>query len=391
MAVPLTVLWLLGAINAINLLDGIDGLATVLGLVLSLTFAAIALFVGRPEIAILSFVFAGSLAGFGLLNFPPASIFLGDSGSMLIGFLMGVLAIKGSMKGPGTVLLAAPLAVWTLPILDSAAAIVRRKLTGRSIYAPDRGHLHHRLLDRLGSNVRVLAFVAACCGVTSAAAMVSVVLKNDVAALSVGLAVVAIFVATGAFGRAEFLLLVGRLRSFLRSFLRLGLSGQPTASQSSIRLQGTVPWEYIWNALTESAEKLLFRRIHLYVNMPHFHEVFNAVWERQCFDESDTCWRMEMPLMVGDQRVGRLKVEGQERQGAQTSAHDDMAMLLELVGTCESYLQSVMLTHHARRGEVQRPPQRPVLAGVGLAGAGAVLASVGEENLVTAPSGGGLG
>jgi UDP-GlcNAc:undecaprenyl-phosphate GlcNAc-1-phosphate transferase len=275
--------------------------------------------------------------------------------------------------------LAAPLAVWTLPILDSAAAIVRRKLTGRSIYAPDRGHLHHRLLDRLGSNLRVLIFVAACCGVTSAAAMVSVILKSDVVAMSVGLAVVAVFVATGAFGRAEFLLLVGRLRSFLRSFLRLGLSGQPTASQTSIRLQGSVPWEYVWHALTESAEKLLFRRMYLDVNMPHLHEGFNAVWERRCFDDGDTCWRVEMPLMVDNQQVGRLKVEGQERQGAQTSAHDDMVMLLELVGTCESYLQSVMLTHRARRADVVRPSQLPVFSGLL------------EERLVPSSSGSVLG
>jgi UDP-GlcNAc:undecaprenyl-phosphate GlcNAc-1-phosphate transferase len=355
LAVPFTVLWLLGAINAINLLDGIDGLATVLGLVLSLTFAAIAVFIGRPEIAILAVVFAGSLAGFGLLNLPPASIFLGDAGSMLIGFFLGVLAIKGSMKGPGTVLLATPLAVWTLPILDSAAAIVRRKLTGRSIYAADRGHLHHRLMDRLGSNTRVLLLVAVCCGVTSAAAMVSVVLKSDVVALSVGLAVAAVFVASGAFGRVEFLLLLGRLRSFWKSFLRLGVRGQPAASQSSVRLQGSAPWEHVWEALTESAEKLLLRRLHLDVNMPQLQEGFNAVWEQQGFADDDHCWRLDMPLMVDNQQVGRLKVIGQSRQDAETSTHEDLAMLLELVGTCESYLESLILTHRARRAKGNRP------------------------------------
>ena len=148
--------------NSVNLLDGIDGLATMLGIILIATFAALAAAAGRMEVAWIAMVFAGSLCGFIRFNLPPASIFLGDSGSMLIGLVVGTLAIQGTLKGPGTVLLAAPLAVWTIPILDSAAAILRRKLTGRSIYATDRGHLHHRLLERLGSNSRVLVAVAVC-------------------------------------------------------------------------------------------------------------------------------------------------------------------------------------------------------------------------------------
>lgn len=163
LAVLVTLFWLLGAVNALNLLDGLDGLATMIGIILVATIAVMAAKTRHPEVMILGFVFAGSLVGFMRFNFPPASIFLGDTGSMLIGLVVGVLAIQASLKGAGTVLLAAPLAVWAIPIFDSTAAIVRRKLSGQSIYTTDRGHLHHRLLSLLGSSRRVLAWLAVCC------------------------------------------------------------------------------------------------------------------------------------------------------------------------------------------------------------------------------------
>ena len=123
-AIPVTLFWLLGAINAVNLLDGADGLATTVGIILSATITAMAVLGGHAEVAIVAAVFGASLLGFLVFNFPPASIFLGDTGSMLIGLIVGALAIRGSLKGPGTVLLAAPLAILMIPILDSAAAIV---------------------------------------------------------------------------------------------------------------------------------------------------------------------------------------------------------------------------------------------------------------------------
>ena len=215
LAVPFTIFWFLGAINAMNLLDGIDGLASILGVILVATIAAMSFLVHNDPAAIIALAFAGSLVGFLRYNFPPATIFLGDAGSMLIGMVVGSLAIGGSLKGPGTVLLMAPLAVWTVPILDSLAAIVRRKLTGRSIYTTDRGHLHHRLLDLLGSNRRVLACVACVlCRVTSAATLISVALKSDLVALLACSAVVVVLITTGIFGQAELALVTNRLRKF---------------------------------------------------------------------------------------------------------------------------------------------------------------------------------
>src|SRR5262249_8496162 len=99
---------------------------------------------------------AGALLGFLRYNFPPATIFLGGSGSMLVGLVIGVLAIQSSLKAPATIALVAPLATLAIPIIDTAAAIVRRKLTGRSTYTTDRGHLHHCLLSKGFSSRGVL-------------------------------------------------------------------------------------------------------------------------------------------------------------------------------------------------------------------------------------------
>ncbi len=168
MAIPFTAFFLLGAINSLNLIDGMDGLLTSVALITCISFGSIALLGGKDVTACVAFALAGALLAFLWFNFPPATIFLGDSGSMLIGLTIGVVAIDSSLKRPATIALATPAALLTLPILDTIAAILRRKLTGRSIYSTDRGHLHHRLLDRFVHPRRVLLVVSACCLATGA-------------------------------------------------------------------------------------------------------------------------------------------------------------------------------------------------------------------------------
>ncbi len=334
-AVPFTVFWLLGAMNSVNLLDGIDGLAATLGVILSGTVAIMAAMTGQPAIAIIAIVFAGALFGFLRFNFPPASIFLGDAGSMLIGLTIGLLVLRASLKGPGTVLLAAPLAVWTIPVFDSAAAILRRKLTGRSIYAVDRAHLHHRLFAALGSNRRVLAVVVLAAATTCGAALVSISLKNDLVALVAGFGVVAIFVASDLFGRAEMVLLVNRLGISRALFGRAAQAASERGRASSVRLQGTRQWEILWATLTESAEKLNLTRIRLDVSLPAMSEEYNAVWRRGPTDGIETCWRIELPLIVHGHPAGSLAIAG-ERNGAPVREY--IEQLLDLLEPFEMQL-----------------------------------------------------
>ena len=341
LAVPVTLFWLVGAMNALNLMDGIDGLAAMLGIILAATICAIGMMTGHPSVSVIAFVFVGSLVGFLRFNFPPASVFLGDAGSMLIGLVVGMLAISGSLKGPGTVLLAAPLAVWAIPIFDSAAAILRRKFTGRSIYATDRSHMHHRFMDLLGSNHKVLGLIAILCAFTSAAALVSVFLNNDVVALATCAAIVVLCCITGVFGRAELLLLTSHLRRAGLSLVRPIGGRQDKVHQAVIRLQGSRQWELLWATLTESADKFHLTHIALDVDLPVVQEGYNAIWKRPVKHGDERCWHMELPLVVADYPVGFLTISGQRNGG---TIYQTIEQLLDLLEPFELRLQTLAET-----------------------------------------------
>ncbi len=143
--VVVTVVWLVGITNAFNLLDGADGVAAG-----SAFFAAVAVFfvsvsLGHPAIGLVAVALAGALLGFLPYNFPPARAFLGDSGSLFLGFMLAGLAVEGSTKGPTLVAISVPLLAFGVPIFDTVLAIVRRTLSGRSPFSRDRDHLHHQL------------------------------------------------------------------------------------------------------------------------------------------------------------------------------------------------------------------------------------------------------
>jgi UDP-GlcNAc:undecaprenyl-phosphate/decaprenyl-phosphate GlcNAc-1-phosphate transferase len=189
LGVVFSIVWLVGSMNSINMLDGLDGLASTLGVVIALTLAWMAWLSGNPSLGLISLALAGALAGFLVFNFPPASIYLGDSGSMLIGLLIGAVAIKGSFKAPATAALAAPLAVLALPICDGIEVVIRRRIKGLSISAPDRNHIHHSL-QRFGlSSRQILVAICALCATTGAAVLLSLYFRNEPIALAATLAV----------------------------------------------------------------------------------------------------------------------------------------------------------------------------------------------------------
>jgi UDP-GlcNAc:undecaprenyl-phosphate/decaprenyl-phosphate GlcNAc-1-phosphate transferase len=146
MALPVTMLWLLGTTNAINLIDGMDGLASGVSLVSSVTIFVLSVISGNALIATLAAAFTGAVLGFLVYNFPPASIFLGDSGSLLIGFLLGSTVLLSSFRHVA-VGLAIPLIIFALPIADTALAILRRWAKRMPVSSADRDHIHHRLLS----------------------------------------------------------------------------------------------------------------------------------------------------------------------------------------------------------------------------------------------------
>ncbi len=142
-AIGFTMVWIIGMINSINFIDGLDGLSSGIALIAAVTLGLISMTTAtnQPFIAVLCFALAGSLLGFLRWNFHPASIFIGTSGVMFVGYTLALLSILGSAK------VAVALLVLGVPIIDTFWIIVRRLATGRSPFTPDRGHIHHRLLD----------------------------------------------------------------------------------------------------------------------------------------------------------------------------------------------------------------------------------------------------
>lgn len=148
LAVPVTTLFIVGITNAINLIDGLDGLAAGTGLFAVATIFVIAAINGNVLVALIAAALAGSLLGFLRHNFHPASIFMGDSGSLFLGYTLATTAIWGSTKSSMAVSLSIPLLCLGLPIADASLAIVRRFIRGVPIFSADREHIHHRLLAR---------------------------------------------------------------------------------------------------------------------------------------------------------------------------------------------------------------------------------------------------
>lgn len=352
-----TIIWLIGAINAINLLDGIDGLASTIGLILTGAIAAMAALYGNWPVSIVAMMFAAATLGFLRYNFPPATIFLGDTGSMLIGLVVGTLAIQGSLKGAGTVLLAAPLAFWTIPFFDSAAAILRRRLTGRSIYDTDRAHLHHCLMRRFGSNRKVVGWVAGGCCFTAVAALVSVVLHSDIIALLGCVAVIAMLVATRLFGHVELALVFARLKDMSHSLLRWPFGKAALARHNTVRLQGHRRWELLWESLTEEAEKLGLLRVRLILNLALLEEGFYATWQRSADGGNAQRWTVELPLFARGQSVGRLHLVG---QSGSAGAFEDLDLILAVLAPLEDMLSELAEDAHGRPAPKALPVPQPV-------------------------------
>ena len=159
LSLTFTVLWLVGITNTINLIDGLDGLAAGVSTIAAITLFIIAVQKGQFFSALLAITLSGGTIGFLRYNFNPAKIFMGDSGSLFLGFTLAAISVTGVLKVAATVALIVPILILGVPIFDTAFAILRRLVNGRSIFQPDKGHLHHRLLKIGLSQRRAVVFI----------------------------------------------------------------------------------------------------------------------------------------------------------------------------------------------------------------------------------------
>jgi UDP-GlcNAc:undecaprenyl-phosphate GlcNAc-1-phosphate transferase len=194
LAIPLTLFWFLGCMNAINLLDGMDGLAGGVSLIVCVTMALAGWLMGNPTGTLLMGCLGGGIFGFLVFNFHPARIFLGDSGSNVIGFLIAALGLITSRKGEAAVALVVPVLALGVPIIDTGLAILRRWSQRLPLSAPDRQHIHHRLLSMGLTQRRAVFIIYGLCVVLCAGAVMSITDQRGLLFMVVGAVGILVYV-----------------------------------------------------------------------------------------------------------------------------------------------------------------------------------------------------
>ncbi len=204
LSLPVTVFWLVGCSNAFNLIDGVDGLAAGAGLFATVTIVLGGLLHDNVSLALATVPLAGALLGFLRYNFNPASIFLGDSGSLTVGFLLGCYGIVWGQKSTTALGMTAPLMALAVPLLDTCVSIARRFLRHQPIFGEDAGHIHHRLLARGLTPRRVAVVLYLACGLTAGMSLLASVTADHFAGVIIVLFCGAAWIGVQHLGYAEF-------------------------------------------------------------------------------------------------------------------------------------------------------------------------------------------
>jgi UDP-GlcNAc:undecaprenyl-phosphate GlcNAc-1-phosphate transferase len=287
---PLTIFWLLACTNAFNLVDGLDGLAAGMGLVATLTLLAAALLHGNSALASVSVPLVGALFGFLCYNFNPATVFLGDSGAMLIGFLLGCFGAVWTQKGDALISITVPLLALAIPLLDVSLAILRRFLRNQPIFSADREHIHHRLIDRGLTPRRAVLVLYLVCATAAACALLLTLPHAGRFFGLVSLAVCGVIwvgirqLRYAEFGLASRMLFGGELQRTLGGQMRL---------ERLVEELGQADDEAeCWRLTSAGARDFGFDSIRLSMR--------GSVREAVLDDGSTECWSLRVPFGDGD-------------------------------------------------------------------------------------------
>ncbi len=304
---PISVLWLIGCTNAFNLIDGLDGLASGVGLFATLTTLLAALLQGNWGLAMATVPLAGCLLAFLRYNFNPASVFLGDSGSLTIGFLLGCFGVIWSQKSATLLGMVAPLMAFSLPLLEVGLSIGRRCLRSQPIFQPDRGHIHHRLLD-LGLHPRAVALILyGACGVAAILSLLQSSLGYHWGGLIIVLFSLLSLVGIRHLGYVEFktasrILRQGNIMQMLQGEIQLQNYREAIGP-------ATTPRE-CWKVVRDTCREMGFCSLRLRIGGESFYEMFNEI-------RTDSSWQFSITLQ-GEGQVVLLR-SSQVNQPALTS------------------------------------------------------------------------
>jgi UDP-GlcNAc:undecaprenyl-phosphate GlcNAc-1-phosphate transferase len=278
---------------------------------------------------------------------------------MMIGLFVGVLAVWSSVK-ESTILASAPVAILAIPLFDSTAAVLRRWLTGRSIYATDRAHLHHLLQERFGS-VRMLFIVAGLCITTTTLSVLSVVLNQPwLAALGV-LIVLALLVLTRSFGHAEARLLMGRAFHFAQSFATPPAKCETQEHQRRVPLQGVGKWDTVWEPLVDFARTRDLAKVKIDLHLAWLQEGYHANWQSVRLPEKALQLNVQVPLFThrasdaSHTQIGRLEIVA---SGTDPDVYTRMGELSDLLADLGTEIDRIVAK---LEGSKQRLSERPQL------------------------------
>lgn len=327
----LTVVWLIGCINALNLLDGMDGLASTVGLSTAAMMAIIATNMENPHVAVIAVVLAGALAGFLPYNLPQASVFLGDSGSMVIGFLVGILGIQGSLKPSATLSIAAPVVVMTLPILDTALAVLRRRLTGRRFDTPDRQHIHHRLLDRGLTPWQALCVIGSFCLLSGAGATAATFCRNDALAWITALVLIVAMIRLRLFGHHELALAKSYVSVRLMKWANRLSTFQSVHQLPSAEHLAQLPLDELWAVMRQEIKPWPVARLELVLRSPNASP-FQLCWTASPAPHAQAGWSLHVVVGGKNGRCCELRAGGIALPGMEFAGLTGLGQLLEVFG-----------------------------------------------------------
>ena len=304
----LTEFWMLAVTNALNLIDGLDGLAAGIAFFVTLAMFIVAFIQGNAPISIIAITVAGALLGFLRFNLSPAKIFLGDTGSLFLGFLLGTLAVYTTEKSSTLLALAVPYLAFGVPLLDTSLAIVRRFLSGRPVFGADRDHIHHKLLKVWASPRQAVAALYGLAALFSIGSLLIVRSTQNILVLVIVLGgVTAWFLST----RVQYEELI-EFRTYLTRAFRSQhrvVANQILIRKASRNLEEALDLGKGWEALTSTLHALDFdgARCSL-VGWPKDSVPALPVWHRIDAGLPEHSWSVSIPLHSNDLTIGVLQL-----------------------------------------------------------------------------------
>jgi UDP-GlcNAc:undecaprenyl-phosphate GlcNAc-1-phosphate transferase len=294
LTIPLSIFWLLACTNAFNLIDGMDGLASGVGLFATLTTLLAALLQGNMGLAMATVPLAGCLLGFLRYNFNPASVFLGDCGSLTIGFLLGCFGMIWSQKSATFLGMLAPAIALALPLFDVALSIGRRFLRDKPIFQPDAGHIHHRLLE-FGFHPRTVAMILyAACGLAAVLSLLQSSFGYHVGGIVVMLFCFLAFLGVKHLGYTEFQAVSRILSSSVLGLVRQEIY-LATLRDDLLKVDNQTEF---WAKVRDACRELEFTSVRLTLDGHVYEEVLHTI--------PGSRWQLSMSFgNIGDLTLGQ--------------------------------------------------------------------------------------